>query len=172
MKDNAKKLDVPNIAIENARIGFRNFSGKEGKYNSAGNRNFTVFLETDIAQKLVEDGWNVRWLTPKEEDDAPQAILQVKAGFGNYPPKIVVINGKQQSELNEATVHILDWAEIENVDLIIRPYNYNVQGKTGVKAHLKTMYVTLVPDPFSEKYGSHPDSGLQCTLDENGNCID
>jgi hypothetical protein len=160
-----------NIVIENAKIGFRNFSGEAGKFNPAGRRNFCVFLEDDIAKTLEEDGWNIRWLEPKEKTDEPKPYLQVAVSYDNIPPKIVLISGKGKTTLSQDTVNILDWAEIESVDLIIRPYNWEVSGKSGVKAYIKSMYVTIVQDEFESKYYDVPDSAANCIKDENGNCI-
>lgn len=160
----ATKKKVSNIQIENAVIGFKNFSGKEGKFNTEGNRNFSLFLEYDLAKKLEEDGWNVRWLKPREPDDPMQPILQVKVSFAQYPPQIFLISNNKKTELNEDSVGVLDWADILSTDLIITPYVWNVNGKEGIKAYLKKMYITLEPDKFAEKYEITPDSGQQCFM--------
>ena len=149
-----------NIKIENAKVRFRNFSGKEGKYNPAGVRNFCVFLDEEDAQPLAEEGWNIKYLQPKTDDDDPQAYLPVAVSFANFPPKLYLVTSKQKTLLDEDTVNILDWGEFENFDLVIRPHNYDVNGKTGVKAYVKTLYATLVEDEFADKYEDVPDSAI------------
>lgn len=155
-----------NIRIEGARIGFRNFSGEEGRFNPKGRRNFCVFLEEDIAKDMEKEGWNVKWLQPREEGDELQAYLQVKVVFGKIPPKIVLVTMRGKTRLDEDTVNILDWAEIQNVDLVIRPYNWEVNGSTGVSAYIKTMYVTLREDEFESKYYDVPDSAASAMMVE------
>lgn len=146
-----------NLSIEDARIGFRNFSGKEGQYNPKGKRNFVVFLDKANAEDLAKDGWNIRWLKPRDPDEDPQAYLPVDVSFDHIPPRILVITSHAKNELSEDSINKLDWAEIERVDLIIRPYNWKVGEKEGVKAYLKTMYVTIVEDEFAAKYRDVPD---------------
>ena len=156
----AQQRVTQNITIEGARIIFRNFSGKEGKYNAPGNRNFCVLLDENLADDLIRDGWNVRYLRPREEDDEPQAYMQVKVAFGNIPPTVVLITSRGKTRLSEDNIDILDWAEIKNVDLIIRPYNYDVSGHQGVKAYLKSIYVTISEDELESKYMDVPDSAM------------
>lgn len=155
------------ISIENARIIFRNFSGKEGKFNPAGRRNFSVLLSPEDAAELKDAGWNVKWLPQRELGDEPQAHMQVGVAFNAYPPKIVLISSSGKTVLKEEELSILDWAEIKNVDLIIRPYTWEVQGNHGIKAYLKAAYITIVEDEFAKKYADIADSAQSTMLTDD-----
>ena len=149
-----------NLAIENARILFRNFAGRPSKYNAAGNRNFCVVVDSDTAQKLTELGWNVRTLAPRDDDEEPTCYIPVTVAFGYYPPTIHLITNRSRVEITEDTIDSLDYAEIANLDLILRPYNWEVNGNTGIKAYLKVMYAVLEEDEFAEKYAEAGSAGV------------
>src|SRR5580765_849013 len=142
------------VLMEGVRIIFRNFSGKEGQYNREGDRNFAVLLDEQVAQTMAEDNWNVKWLRPRseEEEEAPQAYLPVSVNFKGRPPRIVLITSRGRTNLDESSIEMLDWADIINVDLIVRPYEWTVNQKSGVKAYLQSIYVTIEEDALEMKY--------------------
>jgi hypothetical protein len=142
------------VVMEGVRIIFRNFAGKEGQYNREGDRNFAVLLDEKIAAAMAEDGWNVKMLKAREEeeDSEPQAYLPISVNFKGRPPKIVLITSRNRTFLDEGSVEMLDWVDILNVDLIVRPYEWTVNSKSGVKAYLQSIYVTIEEDPLEIKY--------------------
>jgi hypothetical protein len=144
-----------NLVLEDVRIIFRNFAGAEGMYNRKGDRNFAVVLDRDVAEQLALDGWNVKMLKPRDEDDEPTPYLSVAVNFeGSRPPLIRMITSRGSTDLDVDTVDTLDWVDISQVDLIVRPYDWEVSGRTGRKAYLQSMYITIIEDPLQLKYGN------------------
>lgn len=140
------------LKIEEARIVFPNFSGAKKEYNPEGRRNFCVLIDPAAVPKLEAEGWNIKMLKPKEEGDEPIPYLQITVSFDYKPPKIVLITSHGQTILDETTVGGLDLADIAFADIAVSPYPWNVNGKSGIKAYLKTLYVTLNEDEFESKY--------------------
>ncbi len=156
-----------NVIIKDTRILFRNFSGSPGKYNARGDRNFSVCLPDELAKELEKDGWNVRWLRPRNEEEEPQAILPVKVRFGGTgrPVRVMLITSRGKTILGEDVVSLVDWAVITNVDLNIRPYHYDVNGKQGISAYLQDIYVTIQEDELELRYADVPlDSAMSYVM--------
>lgn len=140
------------ITFRGARVIFRNFAGKEGPYNREGDRNFCVLLEEEVAAELDADGWNVKALRAREEGDPEQPYLPVTVSFRNRPPKVVLVTSRGRTELSENEIELLDWADVVNWDMIVRPYEWEVNGKKGIKAYLKSIYVTIEEDELELQY--------------------
>lgn len=150
---NQRKLDP--VTIEDARIVFRNFAGNAGKFNREGDRNFAVLLPPDIAEAMAADGWNVKTLAAREEGDDEQPYVQVTVSYKGRPPHIVLITSQNRTALDEGTVELLDVVDIEKVDLIVNPYEWELaSGANGVKAYLKTMFITIREDELQLKYSN------------------
>jgi hypothetical protein len=151
--------DAKTFMVEDATIIFRNFTGKEGQYNREGDRNFAVILDEKVARKMLEDGWNVKYLQPREEEEISTPYIQVSVNFNNRPPRIVMLTSTSRTNLSEGTVETLDWADIQTADLIARGYEWTVNGKSGVKAYLQSLFVTIEEDALERKYAISEDTG-------------
>jgi hypothetical protein len=162
------------VVLEDVRILYRNFSGLPGRFNVAGDRNFNVILDDEVAKAMESEGWNVRWQPPWEEGDPQRPILKVnvkyegRGGKRTRPPRIVMITSHGKTSLDESMIALLDWAEIEHVDMIINPYPYSVQGRSGYSAYLKSIYVTIREDELELKYLDVPDSAQSAIVKDEG----
>ena len=147
-------MALKNLTIENARLFSKDFTGEKNKFNN--DRTFCVILDPEIAEKLTVDGWPVKKLEPRNDEEEGVFFLRVKVTFGKIPPTIVIISGGRKKELNEHTVEMLNWLFFDNIDLQIRPYEYDFNGKSGVKPYLKSFWGTVREDDLENKYRDIP----------------
>ena len=145
------------LFIEDAQLIFKNFAGRPSQYNQAGQRSFNVVIDdVDMAQRLRDEGWNVKIKPPREEGDGMFCYLPVAVVFPtperNFPIKIVQFTKNGTVNLNEDTVGLLDMAHILKANVAIRPYNWHTATGSGIKAYLRTLHVTLEEDDFASDY--------------------
>ena len=148
-----------NVILEDAKILFRNFAGQEKLFNSEGDRNFCVYLDSSMAEKLAADGWNIKYTAIREEGDEARPYVQVKVNYSKgRPPRIVLVTSTGRVDLGMEEIGILDYAYLKLVDLVLNPYPWTVGDKSGVKAYLKNGFFTLDENELDLKYAELPDS--------------
>ena len=141
------------LQIDDARIIYRNFRGEGGKFNREGDRNFAVVIpKQELADELRNRGWNVKIKPPKDEEDSPFMYLPVKVKFNDRGPQEYLRTGDRVNRLDEETISILDDINIRSVDLDIRPYDWDVNGKSGRTAYLQSIEVIQEIDRFAARY--------------------
>lgn len=139
------------LQIDDAKIIFRNFAGVASKFNRDGDRNFALIIDDqDIADALIREGWNVKIKPPREEGDAPFMYLPIKVKFNGYGPRVYLQTGESKVKLDEETIACLDDVDILRVDLDVRPYDWDVNGKSGRTAYLQAICVTQEVDRFMQ----------------------
>lgn len=145
--------NVNNINIEGAMIIWKNFSGERDKFNP-GKRGFSVVIDdTVMADELRQEGWNVkdRPLQEGADESEQEWTLPVKLNMNRYT-QVWLIVGNHKTLLDEDTVSQLDVVDIVNCDISIRPYEWEMNGRTGITAYVDSMYVTIRENKFAEKY--------------------
>lgn len=143
------------LQIDDARIIFRNFRGEGSKFNREGDRNFAVVIpDQEMADALIDAGWNVKIKAPREEGDMPFMYLPVKIKFNERGPVVYLKTGTRMNKLDEESVECLDDIDILSVDMDIRPFDWEVNGNTGRTAYLQSIHVTQEIDRFAARYAS------------------
>jgi hypothetical protein len=153
------------LLVEGAEIRWKNFSGEAGMYNTAGQRNFCLFLPEETALQVQADGWPVKALEPRDEGDETRYFVRVKVKMdGKNPPTVVMISHRGRTTMDEDTVGLLDHVWIKNVDLVVRPYQWEFGDKSGTNVYLNAIYVTLEENEkeilLEERYSEIPEVDL------------
>lgn len=159
----AERNEQKTLLIEDARLIFRNFSGVEREYNSEGDRNFSVILEPSLARKLLEEGWRVKQLKPREEGEEGDYHLKVTVNYKKgRPPRCVLISSSNRTELGGDEVGILDSVDIKRADVFINGWWSDMAGG-GYGGFLKTALITINEDELEMKYAEmqNADAGLE-----------
>ena len=139
--------------INGRQIIFKNFEGRGDKYNREGDRNFSLRIDDpDTADALIKEGWNVRIKEGRDEEEGPFMRLPIKVKFTDYGPNVYLVTGNRRNELDAESIACLDNIEIESVDMDIRPYDWDVNGRCGRTAYLQSMEVVQRIDRFAARY--------------------
>ena len=159
----AQRKRRPQLLIEDATLlpgAFMNFAGEERQFNLPGNRNFHLVIPPELVEDMVADGWNVKFLKPRDEGDSETAHINVTVSYrGNRPPSLVLIKGGTQVSLDQEQAAIIDWIDIEKVDVMINPSFWEARdnsGRSGIKAYLDQIYITVRESALEQKYAHIP----------------
>lgn len=118
------------------------------------NEDTAVVPATVIADRLASEGWNIKIRDPREEGDDPFIFLPVKIKFNDRGPRVYLVSGNNTNNISEDMVSMLDNIDIITTSMDIRPYDWDVNGKTGRTAYLQVIEVVQNVDRFAERYNS------------------
>ena len=151
------------LEINDARIIWKNFSGRGDRFNREGDRNFHLVIpDQETCDLLLNDknkygdSWNVKIKPPREEGDVPFMHMLVKVKFNGRGPNVYLDRGsnKEPLVLNEDTISCLDDIDIMSVDLDVRPYDDELPNGTSFRtAYLSAMRVYQRVDRFAAETG-------------------
>lgn len=167
------------LQIDDARILFPNFEGRESMYNRKGDRNFAIAIEdfedakrlhdagwkikvesgdAAFVDELVHDGWSAKYKPALGVDEPPRMRLDVKVSYikrddgSIFGPGAWLLSGNNEIELDEESIGTIDHIDRERVDLDIRPYNWTMPGgKSGRTAYLQHIEVTQRVNRFEAR---------------------
>lgn len=149
------------LIIEDAVLMFTNFEGREERHegrvmNAKGARNFHVIVPEDIVEQLIDDGWNVKILAPREEGDEARHMVKVNVSYRFREPDIRVYTNDREYIYHEDQVANLDYADIISADVIIHPSEYTKDdGTIGLSGYCTELRVVIESSPFDKKYADY-----------------
>lgn len=155
----AEKDRLPIVTLRGANIlpgRWRNFGG-EARFNDEGKRSFNIKLDEDVAEAMLRDGFNVKPLRARDEEDENDGHrIEVAVSYANRPPQVWMVSGGVRTLLDEGAINVLDYADIERASVAINPSPWEVNGKRGIKAYLHKAVFYLREDDLDAEMRDIP----------------
>lgn len=151
--------DGTTMRMDNVQLTYRNFAGKPTNFKKEGGyRSFNIILPEDIAKAMTKDGWNVRTQPGRDEGEPARYLIEVALGYKYKPPRVVTIASRGKTQLDEGMVELLDFFDLGKVDCIIRARHWEMNGNSGVKAWLQSIYAHVIEDELDLEYADIPNA--------------
>ncbi len=155
-----KILEDGTLVFEDAQMIFRDFSGRESKYNRDRKRSFAIVIDDEqVADDLIQLGWNVKELKRRDEDEPMRWRLSVRLDMTKArPPKVMRVTRHSQVQLStNEEIETLDGDDILDISAVVRPYRYEDRdtGEMRNSAWLKELWVRVDDNIFADKYRTY-----------------
>lgn len=156
--------------ISSPEIFMINFAGRKSDANPQGHRQFAMKIPSqELADKMAEEGWSVWYTKESEKYGEPNPCITVEMRWHyeddlkHLSPKIYRCTRKNPEGvlLTEDIVGDLEDDDIEDIVLWINPRRWTVNGKSGIKAYVHSMWLKVEDsNPSAKFWGSDEDREL------------
>ena len=146
--------DDGELVVEHAAITFTNFSGKPTKFNQeGGRRTFELVLSERVAIALIGDGWNVKTIKGKHDDDPTLYVTEIVVRPAGRLSIFLCeeIGGKKYRwKIKNDEIGDLDDYQYSDVALLIQPYVHGRENSAGskIKGYLRQANFVKVNEYF------------------------
>lgn len=145
--------------IIDSEVRARNFGGVEKKVgnrtvNTEGRRNFLLYVSDEVAEQLKEMGCEVRYTTPRDENDIPRPFVSMNLSYYLKPVEVHMIANGVDTPLDENHVYQLNDVDFKNLGLVVE-LGKEKEHQNGVKyipLFISQVWAEIVPSYFANRY--------------------
>lgn len=131
---------------------------KDKTIGKPGVRYFAIKLDTDFANQLQDEGWNIIWRNVgTDEEPEMKAYLKIFIKYDSPLPTEVYLANPQTAEKFPVTgpeldaLHI-DGKKLDHIDVYVRPYHWHYLNDEGIKAQVEEMNIILAQSGLQDNY--------------------
>ena len=145
--------------IVDNEVRARNFGGVEKKsgnrtVNTEGRRNFLLYITEEIAEQLKEFGCEVRYTTPRDDNDIARPFVSMNISYYLKPVEVHLISNGVDTLMDEAHLYQLNDVEFKNLGLVVELGKEKVHNN-GIKyipMFISQIWAEITPSYFGTRY--------------------